>query len=149
MFFTGKERNLKFAIKKKHGGGGAASVIIGCIIFGSIAFGGTTLAYADEVHNSINQDIQDSGSTIIGENDSSTKSAEYKMIHEIDGTKISNGENSKETTTSSGTILAEEAIESSNQKNSKTSEVEQDLHKDVSGSESVKQVETSDSIKKI
>ena len=148
MFFTGKERNLKFAIKKKHGGGGAASVIIGCIIFGSIAFGGTTLAYADEVHNSINQDIQDSGSTIIGENDSSTKSAEYKMIHEIDGTKISNGENSKETTTSSGTILAEEAIESSNQKNSKTSEVEQDLHKDVSGSESVKQVETSDSIKK-
>ena len=54
MFFTGKERNLKFAIKKKHGGGGAASVIIGCIIFGSIAFGGTTLAYANEVHNSIN-----------------------------------------------------------------------------------------------
>lgn len=95
MFFTGKERNLKFAIKKKHGGGGAASVIIGCIIFGSIAFGGTTLAYADEVHNSTNQAIQDSGSTIIGENDSSTKSAEYKMIHEIDGTKISNGENSK------------------------------------------------------
>ena len=47
------------------------------------------------MHNSTNQAIQDSGSTIIGENDSSTISTEYKMIHEIDGTKISNGENSK------------------------------------------------------
>lgn len=26
MFFTGKEKKLKFAIKKKHGGGGAAAV---------------------------------------------------------------------------------------------------------------------------
>ena len=76
MFFTGKERNLKFAIKKKHGGGGAASVIIGCIIFGSIAFGGTTLAYADEVHNSINQDIQESGSPIKKENDNCRRLAD-------------------------------------------------------------------------
>ncbi|MEQ3458893.1 lectin-like domain-containing protein, partial [Enterococcus cecorum] len=48
MFYQKKEKQFKYAIKKKKGGGGAASFIIGCIIFGSITFGSTTLAYAEE-----------------------------------------------------------------------------------------------------
>ncbi|WP_275267860.1 hypothetical protein [Ligilactobacillus salivarius] len=92
-------RKLKYSIRKKKNGGGAASFIVGSVVLGGLMLGGATTVNADEVTSTGTDSPADTSATSSSSTDISGKEVPLSSPSETQPTTSATPESTPETTT--------------------------------------------------